>query len=201
MTISKRYKPQNFVGWGLTIIGFGLLTILKYDSPTGQWVGFQIVEGFGLGILYAATNFPVLAAVPVSETAHALALFTFFRTFAQTWGVTIGATILQNQLTKKLPSDFLDQVSRETGIQRGEIAYALIPTLKTLQEPLRTTVRQAFAESVRVIWLVMVGLSAFGFICVFAIKELPMHEVTDEDWGLKEKEKEKQRTSPDSEKA
>ncbi|KAG8896929.1 hypothetical protein FRB99_008573 [Tulasnella sp. 403] len=184
VTIFKVYRPQNFIGWALTTIGIGLLTLLKESTPKGQWVGFQIVEGFGIGMLYAAPTFPVLAPLPITETAHALALFTFVRAYSQTWGVTVGATILQNELKKKLPEEFLAMFPA-SGV---EIAYAAIPTVKTLSEPLRTQVRAAFADSLQIIWYVMVALSVLGTLTVLGMKELPMHEVTDQDWGLEEKE-------------
>jgi hypothetical protein len=77
------YKYQNLAGWSLSAVGIGLMSLLKTSSPTSQWIGYQIIEGVGIGILYTATQFPILASLPVSETAHALALFTFIRTFSQ----------------------------------------------------------------------------------------------------------------------
>jgi len=78
-----KYRYQNVAGWTLSAIGIGLMSMLKAESSVGEWVGFQLIEGVGVGILFAATTFPILAALPISETAHALALFTFIRTFSQ----------------------------------------------------------------------------------------------------------------------
>ncbi|KIO20590.1 hypothetical protein M407DRAFT_220214 [Tulasnella calospora MUT 4182] len=195
VAIFNIYRPQNFVGWLLTTVGVGLLALLKVDTSTAQWVGFQLVEGVGLGILYAAPTFPVLAPLPVTETAHALALFTFVRSYSQTWGVTIGATILQNELKKKLPAAFLAMFPAE-GV---EITYAAIPQIPGLPEPIRHEVRAAFADSLKVIWLTMVGVSALGLLCVLGMKELKMHEVTDDDWGMKEKKEKQKDLEKDSE--
>jgi hypothetical protein len=49
---------------------------------------------------------------------------------------------------------------------------------------LRTEVQKAFAESVQVIWWVMAGLCVAGFLSVLLMKELKMHEITDDNWGL-----------------
>ncbi|KIO17240.1 hypothetical protein M407DRAFT_228996 [Tulasnella calospora MUT 4182] len=177
------YRPQNFLGWALTITGVGLLSLLKVGSPTGQWIGFQLIEGVGLGLLYSAPQFPILSSLPVNKSAHALALLTFVRSYSQTWGVTIGASILQNELKKKLPAVFLSMFPAE-GV---EIAYAAIPQIHGLQEPIKTEVRAAFSASLRVTWLTMIGVSALGLGCVLGMRELKMHEVTDEEWGMKEK--------------
>ncbi|KAG8946150.1 hypothetical protein FRC04_012005 [Tulasnella sp. 424] len=185
VAIFNIYRPQNIAGWVLTTVGLGLFSLLKSTTPTAQWVGFQIVEGLGLGILYAAPTFPVLAPIPISENAHALAFFTFVRSYSQTWGVTLGATILQNQLKTKLPKAFLEMFPAE-GV---EITYAAIPQIPGLPEPMRSEVRVAFASSLRVIWLTMLGLCGLGLICVLGMKELKMHEVTDEDWGMEERKR------------
>ncbi|KIO20426.1 hypothetical protein M407DRAFT_220692 [Tulasnella calospora MUT 4182] len=192
VAIFSIYRPQNAAGWALTTVGLGLLTLLKVDTPKAQWVGFQIIAGLGVGILYAAPTFPVLAPLPVRENAHALAFFTFVRSYSQTWGVTLGATILQNQLKIKLPKAFLDMFPAE-GV---EITYAAIPQIPGLPEPMGTEVREAFSSSLRVIWLTMIGLCALGLICVLGMKEIKMHEVTDEDWGIEER----QRAERDAEK-
>jgi C4-dicarboxylate transporter len=64
------------------VIGFGLLSTLDVNSGMGKIIGYQILEGFGLGLLFTATTYPILASVSVERTANALALFTFMRSFA-----------------------------------------------------------------------------------------------------------------------
>ncbi|KAG8922954.1 hypothetical protein FRC01_013405 [Tulasnella sp. 417] len=187
VTLFKLYLPQNYLGWVLTAISVGLLSTLKVNSPVGAWVGYQIIEGISFGILYGAPQFPVLASVNITESAHALALFVFVRvrSYSQTWGVTLGGTILQNELKKKLPQAFLDMFPGE-GV---EITYAAIPRIGGLAEPLKGQVRDAFAGSLRTVWIAMAAVSVVGFFTVLGMKQLEMHEVTDENWGLEEQKK------------
>ncbi|KAG8923556.1 hypothetical protein FRC02_011057 [Tulasnella sp. 418] len=187
VAIFKIYRPQNYIAWAVSAVGLGILSLLEADSSKAMWVSFQVIEGIGVGMLYTATTFPILSALPLSESAHAMALFAFLRTFAQTWGVTIGATILQNELRDRLPSDFLAMFPAES----VEIAYTAIPLIPSLSEPVQTQVRVAFAESLQIVWYVSAAICVLGFISVVLMKEIPMHEVTDEDWGLEEKKKEK----------
>jgi hypothetical protein len=81
--IINRYSPQNYIGWILSLIGFGLMTLLDVDTPMGKMIGYQLLLGAGLGILFTSTVYPVLASMPVDKVAPALALFIFVRTFAQ----------------------------------------------------------------------------------------------------------------------
>jgi len=179
--VFDKYVPSNALGWIITIIGFGLLTLLKVSSSTGMWVGFQILAAAGTGMIWSGTIFPVLAPLPVEDTATALAFYAFARAFAQTWGITICATILQNGLRTRLPASFSSQFAAQPNV---EIAYAAIPLIPNLPEPLRTQVRAAFAESMSVIWKTMIGFAGAGIITVLFLKEIKMHKVTDERFVL-----------------
>ncbi|KAJ7595489.1 major facilitator superfamily domain-containing protein [Mycena floridula] len=182
--ISNRYRPANYLGWGLSMVGFGLLSLLKADSSTGSWVGYQIVAGAGTGLLFASTVFAVLAPLPVERTAAALGLFAFSRSFAQTFGLTIASTILQNKLSKTLPAEFVSQFP-----EGAQIAFAAIPVIKDLPEPLRTEVRAAFATSMSLVWKVMIGVAGLGFLTLPFLKEIPMLTHTDEKFALQQSKK------------
>ncbi|KAG8964859.1 hypothetical protein FRC05_003564 [Tulasnella sp. 425] len=177
------YKPQTVFAWVLVAVGVGLLSLLDRETSKAEWVGFQIIEGVGLGLLYPITSFPVLAPIPVTQSGYALALWTFVRSYGQMWGITIGAAVLQNGLKKRLPQDFLSLFPK----QNIEIAYAVIPMIDGLEESRRIEVQDAFAGSIRVIWLVLVGIAGVGFLSSLVMKQLKLHTAKDEDWGMKEK--------------
>ncbi|TFY60745.1 hypothetical protein EVG20_g7307 [Dentipellis fragilis] len=172
----KRYIPANVLGWS--------------DSSTGKWVGYIIVVSAGSGLIYAATIFPILAPLPVERTAASLAFFAFVRAFAQTWGITISATILQNELKKKLPGDFVSQFP--SGF---EIAYAAIPVISGLEEPLRSQVRAAFADSMATIWKTMIGISGLGILTLPFLKEVELHGHIDDAYGLHDVQVQEAKTS------
>ena len=80
--ITKKYRAQLWIGWSFLVLATGVLTLLKADSPLSHGVGFPVLVGIGSGIIYSATYFPVLAPLPISENAHAMAFFSFCRSFA-----------------------------------------------------------------------------------------------------------------------
>ncbi|KAI0363641.1 iron permease [Pilatotrama ljubarskyi] len=180
--IVRRYRPQNYIGWALIIVGFGALSILDEKSSLATYIGCQIPLGVGLGIVWISTQFPILAPLPFSNSVHALAFFTFTRCFAQSWGIVVGGTILQNLLLHDLPHAFTSQFPQ--GVQ---IAYAVIPTIKGLPEPLQNQVRAAFAHATRLIWRVMIGVSGAGLLSCLLMQEVELRmDSLDDKWGLKD---------------
>ncbi|GAA5852481.1 hypothetical protein JCM9279_003464 [Rhodotorula babjevae] len=186
VTITGIWVPQNAVGWALATIGCGLLSLLKYDSGRNAWAGFSVVVGMGLGMLYSATNFAVLAPVKASRQPYAITFYGFVRSFGQLFGIVIGSTVVSNQLTKKLPEAYIEQY----GELVGDAVFGLVPQIKTFAEPLRTEVQIAFNDSLVVLWQVLIGISGLGFLVSLGLKHIPLTmELDSENWGLEQKKK------------
>lgn len=91
---------------------------------------------------------------------------------------------MQNELKKKLPLEFTSQLPAGT-----QLAYAAIPKINALPEALRSQVRAAFADSIRVVWYVMLGISALGLLSTVLMREVAMTNTLDTQWGLQTDEK------------
>lgn len=98
----------------------------------------------------------------------------------RTFGVTLGTTILQNGLKSRLPAAFLAQFPSST-----EISYAIIPLIPSLPDPvLRAQVKEAFASSISIIWLWVVGIAGLGLLATLPMKQMTLATSLDENWGL-----------------
>ena len=80
---SGRYRPQLWTAWALLLISTGLFSTLHEDTPKVASVLYAAIGGLGLGSLMSATFYPVLAPLPLSLNANAVAFFMFLRFFAQ----------------------------------------------------------------------------------------------------------------------
>ena len=98
---------------------------------------------------------------------------------SQVWGISVGTVILQNELNKRLPKAFLDELPN--GVTS---IYTAIPAINALPDALRVPVRVAFAQSVDRVFQVMAGIAGIGFIASFFMEGLPLHTQTDKKWGL-----------------
>ncbi|KAN0135475.1 MFS general substrate transporter [Lactarius tabidus] len=177
-----KYVIPTYIGWALMVVGAGLLTTLRADSSIAKSVGFQLVIGSGVGTIYVVSLFPILASIPVTHSAPAMALYVFSRNFgyraAQIWGVTVGGAILQNELKKKLPASFLAQFP-----QGVELAFAAIPSIPTLEQPMKDEVRKTFGEALKVVWQVVLGITVVGFVSSLGMRQFQLHTNIDQDWG------------------
>lgn len=189
MAKTGRYRIINTVGWSMLLIGLGLFTSLQISTNIGLIVFYQLIIGVGLGLVFV-TTFIVLAPLPITENASALAFLTFVRTFAQAWGVAITGTILQNRLKSDLPLSVLSQFP-----EGADLTYGVIPLIPTMMEPLRSEVSSAFLHSMRTVWIVMVALCGMGFLSSILVKDITLGNSTDKKWGLKPK-KQQTETSP-----
>lgn len=99
----------------------------------------------------------------------------------------MGATILQNGLKANLPVAFKDMFIPSA--QGVDLAYAIIPSISSLPEPLGLQVKVAFAKSLRTMWFAMLALCIIGAICVVGMKEIKMHEITDDEWGMEDRQR------------
>ncbi|KAF7328582.1 MFS domain-containing protein [Mycena venus] len=168
--------------WAISIVGFGLFSTIRADTSTGKWVGYQIITALGVGPLFVVPMFALLAPLPPNRSGSALTLFTFTRTFAQTWGITISGSILQNKLKENLSAAFVARFPPDI-----EIAYATIPVIRGLEEPLRSQAQAAFSDSMTAIWQTLIGISGLGLLLSLLMKEVPMATTTDESYRLKDK--------------
>ncbi|KAF7315420.1 MFS domain-containing protein [Mycena indigotica] len=185
IAVTKKYRPANWFGWVVYIVAFALLGTAGGGTTKAKLYGYQVLAAVGTGVLYGAPMFSLLAPLPPNRAAAALALFSFTRSFTQAWGIAIGGTILQNELKRRLPAEFIGQFPAG-----AEIAYYSIPSIRFLEQPLRTQVEYAFEDSMAVIWRVMAGICGAGLVVSLFMKEVPMATAVDESYALEEKKKE-----------
>ncbi|KAJ7680653.1 Mfs1.2 [Mycena polygramma] len=177
----KIYRPQLWFGWCLFAVGMGVFVTLGFDAPLAHGIGIPVISGAAAGTILACTYFPVLSPLDVSENARALAFFTFCRSFAGVWGITIGGVVFQNQLKVKLPARFLAEFQAEL-----DFTFALIPIIKNLPQPLQDQVKRAFADSLKTVWAVMTGVVGLGLFVSLFMRHYTLTEKLDEKWTANE---------------
>lgn len=96
------YTPALILGTVIMSIGAGLITTFSLSTTTGQWIGYQILFGFGLGV---SMQIPGMAAQTVLSNAD-IPVGASLMFFAQWLGGAIFVSVGQNVLSNKLVSGF-----------------------------------------------------------------------------------------------
>jgi hypothetical protein len=102
ITATGYFAPFIILGAILTTVGAGLLYSLSIHSSAGEWIGFQLITGVGIGLCFQA---PIMAAQALSKpeaVSATTAIILFFQTMGGAFFVSAGASGFANALVNKL---------------------------------------------------------------------------------------------------
>lgn len=179
-----RYRWALWAGWILTTLGSGLLYLLGIDSNIIQRIFLMLVSGIGMGLLFTSMALAIQASAPQEDIAIAAAMFCFFRGFGQAVGVAIGGVIFQNRIAVEL-QNFPDLVA--VAGQYSLDAVALVQTIEYLPPELPQVlhVKIGFADSLKVIWAVMCGVSGFALIASCFVEKYALDQAINTEQGFR----------------
>lgn len=83
-------------------VGTGLLSTLTRGASQGEWVGFQFLSGFGLGMGMQTGSLAVQTVLPPADVSIGVALIFFSQQLGGAVFTTVGQTILSNLLVSQL---------------------------------------------------------------------------------------------------
>ncbi|EON96442.1 putative mfs aflatoxin efflux protein [Phaeoacremonium minimum UCRPA7] len=98
------YTPFLIFSICIAAIGAGLLTTLRIETTVGQWIGYQILYGWGFGGCIQAPNLAAQTVLPRDEVSIGAALMLFGQTLFGAIFVSIGQNVFDGQLAKRLAS-------------------------------------------------------------------------------------------------
>jgi MFS family permease len=184
------YRPIHAIAFGLSVLGYGLFTLLDQNTSTVAWAFFEIIAAGGLGMTISAVLPAILAGLSPTDVASATAAFSFIKTFGFIWGVTVPSVIFNAAVNSRV-----DQVSSPS--MRDELrdgrAYAFASQAQrvsaTLDSRVWIEVVQVYVESLKEIWWFGLGISGLALLLVYVQKELPLSKELHTEYGLEEARK------------
>jgi hypothetical protein len=189
-----RYRPLQHVGFAMMVIGFGLLSLLKANSTTAQWVGYQLVSAAGTGLVLPVLLPAVQASLTEADTALSTSTWAFIRSFGLIWGATIPTAAFNNRFNTLLYR-ITDPVIAAELAGGGAYEHATKSFMDTITDPVtRAQVVGVFVDSLKMAWYVSIGFAGLGFLLVILEKEVPLRKELETKFGIEEKD-----TSPKTE--
>lgn len=98
-----QYVPLILIGTVPMTIGAGLLYTLDTDTSTGKWVGYQLLAGVGIGLVF---QIPVMVAQSIVEAVEIptiSAIILWFQTIGAAIWVSAAQAGFTNKLLERLP--------------------------------------------------------------------------------------------------
>ncbi|EFX03240.1 major facilitator superfamily transporter aflatoxin efflux [Grosmannia clavigera kw1407] len=174
------YVPFAILGAVLSSIGGGLISTWTVDTPMSKWIGYQIVNGIGVGFVYQIPNLAIQAVLPKKDAPTGFATALFGGLLMASVFVSVGENVLATQLVSRL--------SKLTG---GPIDPSLIyesgatTLLNNLPANLQEAGLVAYNDSLRVVFQIGMALSC---VCVPGACALEWKSVA-APWAKKTEEK------------
>lgn len=171
--VTRRYLWQIWVGWIVTAVGLGVLSLMDGDSSVAETAGFQVLVGVGLGTLFTVPALSIQAAVSVEDQGIGAGILVGFRLFGALIGLAIGSTVFASIFEKALThvQDLPDAVS---ALRDSSSALGFIPRLRDLDLPSGVVdeITRGYSRAFQAIWYVMAGFACLGFVTSLGIKEM-----------------------------
>jgi len=182
------YRWAIWIGWVLTTAGAGLLYLLNPGTSIVAFIFLNVTVSIGTGMLFPAMALAIQAAGRPSDAGHAVAFYSFIRVIGQSLGVAVGGVVFQNQIKQKLLKYPL--LAPMAGAYSKD-ATALVSVIKNMEHGLeRTQLIQAYADSLKIIWVVMCALSAVGLLASLFTKGYSLNQKHDTLQGFEHNKRE-----------
>lgn len=148
------YVPTMILCPCIMSVGLGLMSTFQLDTGSSQWIGYQFLCGFGLGLGMQTSGLVVQRILPFSDVPIGIALMFFVQQLGGCIFVTVGQTILSNLLVSELTG--------VPGIDSSQIINQGATKLASVVAPGNIVlVQRAYNSACTRIFLASMGL-AFG---------------------------------------
>ncbi|GGM00897.1 MFS transporter [Nakamurella endophytica] len=169
ITRTGRWKRWLVSGTVVMTIGFGLMGMLRSDTPYWWIALFMALIGIGVGMTMQNLVLSVQNVVPVNQLGVASAGVAFFRSLGGAVGVSVLGAVLANRVNAHIREGLTAigvPVPASTGTE--------IPDLSTLPAPVAAVIERSYGIGFGDIFLIAAPLALLAVLAVLFIKEIPL---------------------------
>lgn len=182
-----RYIEIVRLGNVLVLLGIGLFINYDSSSSLAKIIAYQLIIGFGMGMLFFPPLLALQANVSSGQTAAATATFGFIRSMSASVAVVLGGVLFQNNMNAQQPGLIAAGLpANVTDAFKGSDAGANVLLVSGIQNPEhQRAVQGAFSDSIRHIWYLYTALGAVSVIsCIFVKNHVMSETHTEVKTGL-----------------
>ncbi|PVI07883.1 MFS general substrate transporter [Periconia macrospinosa] len=117
------YTPFMIAGSCFMAVGAGLITTWTLDSSSGEWIGYQVLLGFGVGWTMQQPNLAIQVVLPKPDVPTGTALLSLCQTLGGAVFVAVGQNLFIDRFSHGL--------RRVPGINPGLVLHSGATNLRT----------------------------------------------------------------------
>ncbi|KAF2662539.1 MFS transporter-like protein [Lophiostoma macrostomum CBS 122681] len=188
-----RFREAMWIGTVALCLGTGLFISFSRSTTTAQVIGYQMVAGFGSGLLFEPVILSIQSQVEQTNVATATSTLSFVRCMSLTISTIIGGTIFMNSMQARasilrdvgLPENLLHDLSGENAMANVMLGSTLTNSAWDL------AIKDSFAYAMRNMWICYTTFGFLGVIASLFIKASHLGtEHTETVTGLRKEKKE-----------
>ncbi|RYP63073.1 hypothetical protein DL770_009461 [Monosporascus sp. CRB-9-2] len=171
-----RYREIIWAGTAFMTLGTGLYIMFGTSTTLGHIIGFEIIGGIGVSLLFQTPVIAIQNNVKQADTASAISTLSFIRNLARSMSIVVGGVVFQNSMSAQhlsLAAAGLNDTYVEDFT--GTEAAANVEIIQHIQDPIqRLAVQDAYASSIRNMFILYASLSAVSVIASAFVKHRHM---------------------------
>ncbi|TLS21016.1 uncharacterized protein PpBr36_10748 [Pyricularia pennisetigena] len=162
-TATGHYVPLLHISAAMFTIAAGLCSTLKVDSYAGEWIGYQLLAGIGVGLSLQVGYVAAQVVLAQEQQATGVALVSFCASLGGALAVSLGNSVFLNALTDELRSRIPDSDVVEMVIRAGASNVASETPPSVLPE-----VIFSYNRAITRVFLIAIPMGAASlFFCLF----------------------------------
>ncbi|KAF9339143.1 hypothetical protein BGZ91_006905 [Linnemannia elongata] len=162
----KDYRIFITLGTATLTLAVGLFIMFDEGTSLAEQLIFVLIMGLGQGLIYQNCVLACQDCTDPKDMAVATSLVAFINSIGNAVGVAICAAVINNALNSNLAklSEANQAILKEFNVVEN------MNSIHTLPEGLRGEVVHAYAESFRVLFIVLTPMIGFAFLLTFFIR-------------------------------
>ncbi|KAF2660764.1 MFS transporter [Lophiostoma macrostomum CBS 122681] len=178
-TLFGTYVQYFFACSILASIGTGLMTTLQVHSPPPNWIGYQVLSGFGTGLALALPQVAVQPSVAPADIPIGISVAIFSQFFGAALFVSVGNNIVNTKLVDGVRSLNIPDLDATTIVQTGATKLRTKVPANYLGGVL-----EAYNEALRWVFRLAVIMACLSVLAVLPLEWTNLKRVRQEDGAM-----------------
>ncbi|GAA5885753.1 hypothetical protein JCM6882_007554 [Rhodosporidiobolus microsporus] len=166
--------PAMWFGTALTAVGSGLHASMNTSTTDGEWIGFGIIVGAGMGALYMLSFLFTQMYLPDEDKSKGASLVCFSQIFGATIWVSASSALYANRFKEGIAK--IEGVDVQAVLDSGVDRFREVVTAEQLPAVVDVAV-----DALWDVFLAIALIGAVGFLSVFCIKWVSLGKQGEEE--------------------